>query len=41
MKPLLLNTSDIQGGAARAAYRLHKGLQQINIDSKMLVQQKK
>lgn len=38
MKALLINTSDIQGGAARAAYRLHKGLQQINIDSKMLVQ---
>lgn len=38
MKSLLVNTSDIQGGAARAAYRLHEGLQQIGIDSKMLVQ---
>ncbi|WP_406659835.1 glycosyltransferase family 4 protein [Methanolobus sp. ZRKC3] len=40
MKPLLLNTSDIQGGAARAAYRLHQGLQQIDVESKMLVQKK-
>ncbi|TQD23861.1 glycosyltransferase family 4 protein [Methanolobus vulcani] len=40
MKPLLINTSDIHGGAARAAYRLHQGLQQIDINSKMLVQKK-
>jgi glycosyltransferase involved in cell wall biosynthesis len=40
MKPLLVNTSDIHGGAARAAYRLHQGLQQIGIESKMLVQKK-
>lgn len=40
MKPLLVNTFDIEGGAARAAYRLHKGLQQIGLDSKMLVQVK-
>lgn len=40
MKPLHINTSDIQGGAARAAYRLHRGLQQIEIPSKMLVQKK-
>ena len=40
MKSLLINTSDIQGGAARATYRLHKGLQEIGIDSKMLVQKK-
>jgi glycosyltransferase involved in cell wall biosynthesis len=38
MKVLMVNTSDIQGGAARAAYRLHEGLQQSGIDSKMLVQ---
>lgn len=38
MKPLILNTSDIEGGAARAAYRLHKGLQSIGLDSQMLVQ---
>lgn len=38
MKSLLLSTSDIEGGAARAAYRLHQGLQGIGIDSQMLVQ---
>ena len=40
IKPLILNTYDIEGGAARAAYRLHKGLQSIGIDSQMLVQTK-
>jgi len=40
MKSLLINTSDISGGAARAAYRIHKGLQEIGISSKMLVQSK-
>lgn len=40
MKILHLNTSDISGGAARAAYRIHKGLQGIGMDSKMLVQTK-
>jgi len=40
MKPLILNTFDIDGGAARAAYRLHKGLQSIGLDSQMLVQTK-
>jgi len=40
MKSLLINTSDIHGGAARAAYRLHQGLQQIDVNSKMLVQKK-
>ncbi|MFN7853980.1 MAG: glycosyltransferase, partial [Dolichospermum sp.] len=40
MKPLLLNTSDIIGGAARAAYRLHQGLKNIGVDSQMLVQNK-
>ncbi len=40
MRILHLNTSDISGGAARAAYRIHKGLQGIGIDSKMLVQTK-
>lgn len=37
MKSLLLSTSDIEGGAARAAYRLHQGLLAIGHDSKMLV----
>lgn len=40
MKPIILNTSDIEGGAARAAYRLHKGLRSIGLDSQMLVQTK-
>jgi len=40
MKILIVNTSDINGGAARAAYRLHKALLAQNIDSQMLVQSK-
>lgn len=40
MKSLIINTADISGGAARAAYRLHQGLQSIGIESHMLVQQK-
>jgi glycosyltransferase involved in cell wall biosynthesis len=40
MKILHVNTSDISGGAARAAYRIHKGLQRIGMVSKMLVQTK-
>ena len=37
MKVLLLNESDINGGAARATYRLHQGLRQVGVDSQMLV----
>ena len=40
MKILIINTSDINGGAARAAYRLHRSLLHENIDSTMLVQNK-
>lgn len=41
MKVLLVSTSDISGGAARAAYRLHRALLSQNIiDSQMLVQSK-
>ncbi|MBV6624852.1 MAG: glycosyltransferase family 4 protein [Rivularia sp. (in: Bacteria)] len=40
MKVLHLSTHDTSGGAARAAYRLHKGLQEIGLDSQMLVQEK-
>lgn len=40
MKILIVNTSDIQGGAARAAYRLHQALLAEAIDSQMLVQSK-
>ena len=40
MKILHLNKTDIQGGAARSAYRLHIGLRKIGVDSKMLVDDK-
>lgn len=40
MKILIVNTSDIDGGAARAAYRLHKALLSQGVDSQMLVQTK-
>ncbi|NMG06334.1 glycosyltransferase family 4 protein [Brasilonema sp. UFV-L1] len=40
MKALILSNSDISGGAARATYRLHQGLQDINFNSQMLVQVK-
>lgn len=40
MKILHIATYDIQGGAARAAYRLHKGLRQLKQDSQILVRYK-
>jgi glycosyltransferase involved in cell wall biosynthesis len=40
MKILILSKSDILGGAARAAYRLHQSLLIEGIDSQMLVQNK-
>ena len=40
MKILIVNTFDIKGGAARAAYRLHNALLENGINSKMLVQSK-
>ncbi|HJN19605.1 MAG TPA: glycosyltransferase family 4 protein [Candidatus Nitrosopelagicus sp.] len=40
MKILIVNTSDIDGGAARASYRLHKSLLALHVNSKMLVQNK-
>jgi glycosyltransferase involved in cell wall biosynthesis len=40
MKILIVNASDIEGGAARAAYRLHKALLSRGVDSQMLVQSK-
>ncbi|WP_414755089.1 glycosyltransferase family 4 protein [Anabaena sp. CCY 9910] len=40
MNVLLINKSDIDGGAARAAYRLHCGLRHIGVNSQMLVQEK-
>jgi glycosyltransferase involved in cell wall biosynthesis len=41
MKILIINTNDISGGAARAAFRLHDALLKNNIDSQMLVADKK
>ena len=41
MKVLHLSTFDLVGGAARAAYRTHQGLQNAGADSQMLVQYKK
>lgn len=40
MRILIVNTSDIDGGAARAAYRLHRALLDQGVDSQMLVQNK-
>ena len=40
MKILILSLSDLGGGAARAAYRLHQGLLARGINSQMLVQNK-
>ncbi|MEL6930368.1 MAG: glycosyltransferase, partial [Cyanobacteria bacterium J06600_6] len=40
MKILHLATADIEGGAARAAYRLHQGLRHLGVNSQMLVRGK-
>ncbi|WP_017302705.1 glycosyltransferase family 4 protein [Spirulina subsalsa] len=40
MKILMLSTSDLEGGAARATYRLHRGFHQIGQESQMLVRAK-
>lgn len=40
MNPLIISTSDIDGGAARAAYRLHQSLQNNGTNSQMLVRAK-
>lgn len=40
MQVLHLSTSDIGGGAAIAAYRLHQGLQHLGVTSQMLVEKK-
>lgn len=40
MKIVIMNTSDIEGGAARCAYRLHKGLQASGVNSTYFVQNK-
>lgn len=40
IKSLQISTSDIKDGAARAAYRLHRGLNKIQVDSQILSQLK-
>jgi glycosyltransferase involved in cell wall biosynthesis len=40
MKIVIVNTFDIMGGAARAAYRQHRALIDAGVDSHMVVQQK-
>ncbi len=40
IKVLSVNTSDTNGGAARAAYRIHQGVQTLGVDSKMFVKDK-
>jgi len=40
MKVLMVNASDIGGGAARAAYRLLQGFQEIQVEAQMMVQEK-
>ncbi|MFD2512662.1 glycosyltransferase family 4 protein [Pontibacter locisalis] len=40
MKVVHVNASDLEGGAARAANRLHQGLLKANVDSTLLVQSK-
>lgn len=41
MKIEIVSSSDITGGAARAAFRLHTSLKKINVHSEMLVRTKK
>jgi hypothetical protein len=41
MKVLLVSFSDMEGGAARATYRLQKGLQMIGVNSQILVKSKR
>lgn len=40
IKVLSVNTSDTNGGAARAAYRIHQGVQNLGVDSRMFVKDK-
>ena len=40
IKILSVNTSDTSGGAARAAYRIHCGVRQLGINSRMFVKDK-
>jgi glycosyltransferase involved in cell wall biosynthesis len=40
MKPGLVSTYDLKGGASRSAHRLHQGLREMGVDAQMFVQQK-
>jgi len=40
LKVAILNSNDNVGGAAKAMYRLHKGLKQLDVDSKLIVREK-
>ena len=40
IRVLHISSSDIMGGASRAAYRLNKALRKIDVESKMLVNNK-
>jgi glycosyltransferase involved in cell wall biosynthesis len=40
MRVLMVSASDLEGGAARAAYRLHQGFQAVGVTSNLLVQEK-
>ena len=40
MNVLHISFSDLRGGAARAAFRLHQGLRRAGVDSRMLVREK-
>lgn len=40
MKILSVCTSDISGGAARAAYRIHQGVRKLDVESRMFVKDK-
>ena len=37
IKPIIVSHSDSKGGAARAAYRLHRALRNFKVDSRMMV----
>ncbi len=40
VRVLSVSTSDTRGGAARAAYRIHQGVRELGVDSRMLVKEK-
>ena len=40
MRVVIMNTADTEGGAARCAYRLHKGIGKVGVESTYVVQKK-